>query len=53
MPIHFSIGFVTESRPKRAYVAACAGFTDEVQVSARCVNIIEIKAIWPREEECK
>ena len=63
MPIHFSIGFTLESSPKRAYVAACAGVADDVQVDAGYVNIvsvnacvasdIQINAVWPREDKCK
>lgn len=53
MPIHFSIGFALEQSPKRAYVAVCAGVADDVQVSAKCVNNIEIRAIWAREENCR
>jgi len=40
MAIHFSIGFVTESRPKRPVLALCGEYRDR----------IEIKAIWPRED---
>ena len=54
MPIHFSIGFVTEPNPKRGYVAVCAMFLDDLQVNARYANVAdEIKAVWPRKDNCK
>lgn len=43
MPIHFSVGFVIEESPHRAFVAECAKY----------VNVVNVNAIWPREEKCK
>ena len=63
MPIHFSIGFVIESSPKRPYVAVCAGVVGDVQVRGVCDMVSRINACvegdknisvaWPREESCK
>ncbi len=53
MPIHFSIGFVIESSPKRPYVAVCASVVGDVHLKAKCDNKIEIRACWPREDSCK
>lgn len=63
MPIHFSIGFVVESQPRRAIVAACAGYVGEVQANAGYVSVaqaraqldsvINLRAVWPREDNCR
>ena len=63
MPIHFSIGFAIEENPKRAFVAECALYSidvdvsacylAEVQITANYVNVVNVNAVWPREEKCK
>ena len=53
MPIHFSVGFVIEESPRRAFVAECAYYVANVQASANYVNVVNVNAIWPREEKCK
>lgn len=64
MPIHFSIGFVAENRPKRPFETICA-FADDVcvvmaslcreqAVVAVVENIQRLRVTWPRElGECQ
>lgn len=60
MPIHFSIGFVAESKPRRQYTTVCASAMEEVNISACLVEevftnsvahaIQVINAVWERKD---
>lgn len=59
MPIHFSIGFVVERRPRRPYEGVCAVAGDvDVFKAAACTqqsvgavanNIQRVNVTWPRD----
>lgn len=59
MPIHFSIGFVVESRPKRPVETVCVVvnaskevdvcFCPSQQVTARTTQIQKITCVWETE----
>lgn len=64
MPIHFSIGFVIESRPRRQFETVCATAYTEDEISAVLISSEsvsatmcpqqEITAYWLREYgDCK
>lgn len=64
MPIHFSIGFVVESRPRRQFETVCATAYIEEEISAVLVSSEgvsssmcmqqEVTACWIREYgDCK
>lgn len=49
MPIHFSIGFVAESRPLGQFEVVCAKAYVEQQVSAVACAVENVTAVWLRE----
>ena len=64
MPIHFSIGFVAEGRPKIPFESVCAVANDvslvgaslcrEQAVVAVAENVQRLRVTWPRElGECQ
>lgn len=64
MPIHFSIGFVAESMPRKQYVTVCADAVEQINIDAAAVVTIEtqgviissskVKSFWVRQDgKCK
>lgn len=54
MPIHFSIGFVVESHPRRQFETVCATAYIEEYVDARICAVENVSVVWLRDyRECK
>ena len=54
MPIHFSIGFVTEQTPRRQFETICStAYIEDVVESVIC-EVQEVEVLWRRDYgDCK
>lgn len=54
MPIHFSIGFVVENRPRRQFETVCAVIYDVEELNGVLCSTQEVRSLWKREYgKCK